>query len=101
MLGLLISPFIVMFLLWLFARHEAELSYYIIFFVVAGVSVVASLFGFVSEWLAFAVYAVGLPLAISRWCYVSLPKAVLVTVIFIVIQVGIEFLWDILLSPAR
>ncbi len=36
MLGLLISPLIVMFLLWLLARHEAELSYYIIFFVVAG-----------------------------------------------------------------
>jgi hypothetical protein len=62
MLGLLISPLIVMFLLWLLARHEAELSYYIIFFVVVGVSVLAFLATFASRWLGIAVYLIGLPL---------------------------------------
>jgi hypothetical protein len=98
MLGLLLSPFIVMFLLWLFVRHEAELSYYIIFFVVAGVSLAAFLGGMASPWLGLAIYIIGLPFAIARWCYVSLPKAALVTLIFIVIQVLIEIAWELLLS---
>ena len=99
MLSLLISPFIVMLLLWLLARHEAELSYQIIFFVVAGVSVAAVLGGLASPWLALGIYIIGLPLAIARWCYVSLPKAALVTILFILIQVGVEVLWGVLLSP--
>ena len=86
MLGLLISPLIVMFLLWLLARNEAELSYYIIFFVVAGVSILAFLATFASPWLGIAVYLIGLPFAIARFCYVSLPKAAVVTILFIVIQ---------------
>lgn len=91
MLGLLLSPFIVMFLLWLLARHEAELSYYIIFFVVAGVSLAAFLASlFVSPWLGLAVFVIGLPLLIARYCYVSLPKAALITVLFIVLRVGLE-----------
>jgi hypothetical protein len=90
MLSLVISPFLVMLLLWLLARYEAELSYYIIFFVVTGVSVAAFLAGLASPWLAVGVYLIGLPLAIARWCYVSLPKAALVTVLFIAIQVGFE-----------
>ena len=67
MLGLLISPLIVMFLLWLLARNEAELSYYIIFFVVAGVSILAFLATFASPWLGIAVYLIGLPFAIARF----------------------------------
>ena len=86
MLGLLISPLIVMFLLWLLARNEAELLYYIIFFVVAGVSIQAFLATFASPWLGIAVYLIGLPFAIARFCYVSLPKAAVVTILFIVIQ---------------
>ena len=67
MLGLLLSPFLVMFLLWLLARHEAELSYYIIFFVVAGVSLAAWLASlFVSPILGIIVFLVGLPFLIAR-----------------------------------
>lgn len=99
MISLLLSPIIVMVLLWLLARHEAELSYYIIFFVVAGVSIAAFLAGLALPWLALGVYIGGLPLAIAKWCYVSLPKAVLVTFLFILVQVGFEILWEGLLSP--
>ncbi len=99
MITLLLSPIIVMALLWLLARHEAELSYYIIFFVVAGVSLAAFLAGLASPWLGLGVYVIGLPFAIARWCYVSLPKAALVTFLFIVIQIGIEVVWELALTP--
>lgn len=99
MLSLLLSPFVVMFLLWLLARHEAELSYFIIFFVVAGVSVAAFLGGLASPWLGLGIYVIGLPLAIARWCYVSIPKAFVVTVLLLGFQVGLEALGDLLLSP--
>jgi hypothetical protein len=58
----------------------------IIFFVVAGVSVLAFLATFASPWLGIAVYLIGLPFAIARFCYVSLPKAAVVAILFIVIQ---------------
>ena len=101
MLNLLLSPFIVMFLLWLLARHEAELSYYIIFFVVAGVSVAAFVGGSASPWLGLGIYLIGLPFAIARWCYVSLPKAALVTVLFIVFQIGFQIVLKLLLTPTK
>ncbi len=100
MISLLLTPVIVMFLLWLLARHEAELSYYIIFFVVAGVSLAAFLAGLASPWLGLGVYLLGLPFAIAKWCYVSLPKAALVTFLFIVIQVAIDVVLELAFTPA-
>ena len=101
MLGLLLSPFIVMFLLWLLARHEAELSYYIIFFVVAGVSLAAFLASIlISPILGLVVFLIGLPFLIARYCYVSLPKAALVTILFIVLRVGLELLLNVAFTAA-
>jgi hypothetical protein len=87
-----------MFLLWLFARHEAELSYYIIFFVVGGVTILAFIGGLFSPWIGIAIYLLGLPYAIGRFCYVSLAKSILVTFLFILTQIGISFTFDSLLS---
>jgi hypothetical protein len=84
MLSLLLSPLIIMALLWLIARHEAEISYRIIFFVVAGITLLAFALGFVSMWLSLAVYLFGLP------------KAILITILFIAILVGLDLLWDFL-----
>ncbi len=97
MISLVLSPFIVMFLLWLLARHEADLSYYTIFYVVTGVSFVSFLTGLASPWIALVVFLIGLPIAIARWCYVSLPKAVLVTILFLGVQLGFSILWRFLL----
>jgi hypothetical protein len=80
-----------MVLLWLFARHEAELSYFIIFYVVAGITLLAFLASLFSIWAAIVIYIIGLPLAIARFCYISLPKALLVTLLFVVIQVGVRY----------
>jgi hypothetical protein len=95
MISLLLSPFLVMFLLWLFARHEAELNYFIIFYVVGGVSVLAFVLGLVSPWLGLAVLLLGLPFAIARWCYVSLPKAALVTFLYLATQIGLQVGWQL------
>ena len=97
MISLVLSPFIVMFMLWLVARHEADLSYTTIFYVVTGVSLLAFGASLASPWLALGIYLFGLPIAIARWCYVSLPKALLVTVLFIAAQVGFSTLWKVLL----
>ena len=101
MLALLIAPFFVMLVLWLIARHEAELSYYIIFFVVVGVSVAAFVASLFSGWLALGVYLVGMPFAIAKWCYVSLPKAALVTVLLFAFEVALNFAWAWIFSGGR
>ena len=45
MLALFINPLIVMFLLWLFARHDAELSYIKILLIMSVLTIVVLLIG--------------------------------------------------------
>ena len=86
MLALLINPLIVMFLLWLFARHEAELSYPIIFLVIGALTILVFLIGLQHPLIAFICYVVLLPIVITRFFYVSLPKASIITVLFLAWQ---------------
>jgi hypothetical protein len=86
MLALFINPLIVMFLLWLFARHEAELSYVTIFLVITALTIVVFLIGLQHPLIAFICYVVLLPIVITRFFYVNLAKASIITVLFLVWQ---------------
>ena len=87
MLALFINPLIVMFLLWLVARHDAELSYIKILLIMSVLTIVVVLIGAQHPLVALICYIVLLPIAITRFLYVSLPKAIIVTVLFLVWQV--------------
>lgn len=94
MLGLVINPLIIMFLLWLFARDEAELSYVNILLVTIALTMIALLIGFQYRFGGLLAYIALLPFALTRFCYVSLAKASIVTVLFL----GWQLLFAITLS---
>lgn len=100
MLALLINPLIVMFLLWLFARHEAELSYVRIFLVISVLTIVVFLIGIQHPLVALVCYIVLLPIAITRFLYVTLPKAIIVTVLFLVWQLLFNLAFSYITRPA-
>ena len=100
MLALLINPLIVMFLLWLFARHEAELSYIRILLIMCVLTIVVLLIGVQHPLVALICYIVLLPVAITRFLYVSLPKAIIVTVLFLAWQVLFNVAFSYVTRPA-
>jgi hypothetical protein len=91
MLALVINPLIIMFLLWMFARHEAELSYINILLVTLGLTMLALLIGFQYRFMGLVVYIALLPMALTRFCYVSFLKASIVTVLFLGWQLLFSF----------
>ncbi|HEY6204782.1 MAG TPA: hypothetical protein VIW21_01310 [Chthoniobacterales bacterium] len=91
MVAIVINPLIIMFLLWLFARHEAERSYITVLLVTIGLTMLALLIGFQYRLLGFVVYLALLPFALTRFCYVSFPKASIVTVLFLGWQLLFSF----------
>jgi hypothetical protein len=100
MLALFINPLIVMFLLWLFARNEAELSYIRILLIMCVLTIVVFLIGVQHPLVALICYIVLLPIAITRFLYVSLPKAIIVTVLFLVWQVLFHVAFGYITRPA-
>ncbi len=100
MLALLINPLIVMFLLWLFARHDAELSYIRILLIISALTIVVLLIGVQHPLVALICYIVLLPIAITRFLYVSLPKAIIVTVLFLVWQILFNVTFSYITRPA-
>jgi hypothetical protein len=99
MLALLINPLIVMFLLWLFARHEAELSYPTIFLVISGLTILVFLIGLYHPLIAFICYVFLLPIVITRFFYVSLPKASIITVLFLAWQLLFHLAFGYITRP--
>lgn len=83
MLALVINPLIIMFLLWLLARDEADLSYVNILLVTVALTIIALLIGFQYRFWGLFAYIALLPFALTRFCYVSFAKASIVTVLFL------------------
>ena len=97
----MLDALIVMFLLWLFARHEAELSYARIFLVISALSILVFLIGLQHPLIAFIGYVVVLPIVITRFFYVSLPKASIITVLFLVWQLLFQIAFSYITRPSR
>ncbi len=84
MLGLVLHPLALLLLMWIVARHDAEFSFFTTLLVVVGVGVCAAVLGILHPLLGLVGYIVLLPLALVRFCYLSLPQASIVTGLFLV-----------------
>ena len=101
MLSLLINPLVLMLLLWLFARHEAELSYVKLLCIFAGITLLVLVVASQNPIIGLTVYVVLIPIALVRYCFVSLSKAIVITVIFLAWQVAYNLAWRYLLHPVN
>src|SRR5262245_17386208 len=94
MMNLYISPFILMTLLWIFARHDSDRDYKTLFFVSIGLGFGNSLLLYallpkIGPWSLLPSFFFSVWLLI-RFCYVPFSRASLIIVAFWVVQFAME-----------
>jgi hypothetical protein len=83
MLGFFLDPAILWLILFFVARHGTERSYFTLFFVSVGITVVAFLSSiYIPQFAVFVIPIVSV-LALRRFCNVGWGRAVVVTVLFV------------------
>ena len=96
MLQIILSALILCISMYLIARHEAEISLPVILMITVGVTVVGAILGMMIGPLALLVCLALLAWALHRFCYLSWPKASIVTAIYlvsnIVLSIGMQSL---------
>jgi hypothetical protein len=94
MVGIVIETVLLWIILFIVAKHEAELDCMHILYVVMGISIGS----FIMEWLLFpylSYFVLILTITfciivLMRFCYISLSKAIIVTALYIIAKVGAE-----------
>jgi hypothetical protein len=93
MLGILISAALLCAIMFVLARHEAEIDFKIVLLICLGVSVL-NLFTYKAlGYLAIPITLVVLAWALQKFCYLSWAKAFLVTIVYVVASTGISLLF--------
>ena len=98
MIGLVLHPGVLIVIMWLVARHNAELNFLTAFLVIFGVSVCSALLGTLHPIAGLVGFIVLLPLALIRFCYLGLKQAFVVTGLFAGWLLAYELLWEMLLQ---
>jgi hypothetical protein len=94
MVGIVIEAALLWIILFSVARHEAELDFMHILYVVMGISTASC----IVEWLLFpylSYFVLILTITFSiivlvRFCYISLTKAIIVTALYIIAKSAVE-----------
>lgn len=94
MISLLLDPLILLLFMWLLARHEADFSYLKLLLITLCIALIANGLGMLNPWLGLISYIILIPLALHRFCYITLKSAVLITALFIVWQVAWHLITD-------
>jgi hypothetical protein len=94
MIALVLNPLVLIALMWLLARHEADMSYLKVFGIVFAISIIALLLALVHPLVGMLGYLILIPLALHRFCYVRLTRALAITGLFIVWQIVFRVVFD-------
>jgi hypothetical protein len=97
MLSLILDPLVLMFIMYLVARHEADLEFPKIFLICFLVSVVVFVVSLAIGPLAIIVYALLLPWALFHFCCLRWKMAFLVFGIFFAYQILFKIVFGLLL----
>jgi hypothetical protein len=98
MIGLVLQPIVLIVIMWIVARHDAELNFLTALLVVIGTGFCSAMLAALHPIAGLAGYVIILPLALVRFCYLSLKQAAIVTGIFAVWLVGWHVLWEVILK---
>lgn len=91
MLEIIISAVILCAVIYLIARHEAEISLPIILIITVGVSMAGAVLSLLlGPWIGLLLTLALLSWALYRFCYLPWPKAVIVTVVYLITNIGLS-----------
>lgn len=99
MLGILFSAFVLMGVLYLVARNDAEINFPRMLLVSLGITVIA-LVSSPLGLLALPIVLVASAWILVRFCYVSWQQAWIVTGIYLVVQIALGVGWALLTRSA-
>jgi hypothetical protein len=85
MLGIIISAGLLCLVMFLVARHEAEISFPIVLLIVLGVSVLSALLRPLGYWSIPIVFA-ALAWALQQFCTLRWSKALLITLVYVIVS---------------
>ena len=98
MIGLVVHPVVLIVIMWLVARHSAELNFFTALLVTIGVSVCSALLGALHPIIGLVGFIVILPFALVKFCYLTLKQAFIVTGIFTTWLIVYQLFWGMLLK---
>jgi hypothetical protein len=91
-IGSIISAALLCLVMWAMARHEAEINFKVVLLICFGVAilniVLSRLLGY---WAILAVFA-ALAWSLQQFCSLRWSKAILVTLVYIVVSTGLAYL---------
>ena len=92
MIGLIINAGILCLIMFLVAKHEAEINFGIVILIVLGVSVLDFILTkSIGLWSVPFVFG-ALAWALHQFCYLRWSRAILVTVVYVAVSVGLALL---------
>lgn len=95
MLSLLLNPVVLCLLVWIVSRGTHEIEFGKMFFIALGVGILGAVLGFVLPGFLglLSIIPVGalLIFLLMKYCYLTLPQSLVVTVLYFVYQVGFAF----------
>ncbi|MDP3980563.1 MAG: hypothetical protein Q8Q33_04010 [Chlamydiota bacterium] len=100
MLELLLSPLLLMFSLWLVARHDSELAYVNLFFVNIGIFLCVGILNyFLFPIVGRYVWLMDIRIIVTvlvKFCYVSIIQAILAVIVLLFLELFLMGLFKIL-----
>jgi hypothetical protein len=98
MIGLVVHAVVLIVIMWLVARHSAELNFFTALLVTVGVGICSALLGAMHPFLGLVGFIAILPLGLVRFCSLTLKHASIVTGLFTVWLILYQFFMGELLN---
>lgn len=93
MIGLALNTAALLFIMWLVAKNNAEFSFLTAICVIVGINIFGALLSLIHPLAGLLAYFIILPLALVRFCYLSIKQGFIVAGIYFIWLIAFEIAW--------
>ena len=96
MIGLALNTAVLLVIMWIIAKNNAEFSFLTTVLVIVGINICGALLSLIHPLAGLLAYFIILPLALVRYCYLSIIQGLIVAVIYFVWLIAFHVAWEYL-----
>ena len=96
MIGLALNTVALLGIMWIVAKNNAEFSFLTTVLVIVGINICGALLSLIHPLAGLVAYFIILPLALVRYCYLSIIQGLIVAVIYFVWLIAFHVAWEYL-----
>ena len=96
MIGLALNTAALLGIMWIVAKNNAEFSFFTTVLVIVGINICGALLGLIHPLAGLLAYFIILPLALVRFCYLSIKQGLIVAGIYFVWLIAFHVAWELL-----